>query len=224
MNVSVTLRKRRATVFCIIAVLLMCFVGSVMASGGGHEETAAGNEEAAAGHEAAAADHEAAAGGSHGSHWAATDTYKVMNFAVLAIGLFLLLRKPVSQALNARIQGIKEQLEELESKKKAAEEELARYNEKLATLEGEAGEIVAEYVRQGEEARARILTEAESTAEKLEEQAKKNIEHEFNQAKARLQEEIIDKALLKAEEIIKSKISDDDQISLVDEYLDKVVA
>jgi F-type H+-transporting ATPase subunit b len=224
MNVSVTLRKRRATVFCIIAVLLMCFVGSVMASGGGHEETAAGNEEAAAGHEAAAADHEAAAGGSHGSHWAATDTYKVMNFAVLAIGLFLLLRKPVSQALNARIQGIKEQLVELESKKKAAEEELARYNEKLATLEGEAGEIVAEYIRQGEEARARILTEAESTAEKLEDQAKKNIEHEFNQAKARLQEEIIDKALLKAEEIIKSKISDDDQISLVDEYLAKVVA
>lgn len=208
MNVSVTLRKRCATVFSIIAILLLCSVGGVMASGGG------GNEEAPAG------DGEAAGG----SHWAATDTYKVMNFAVLAIGLFFLLRKPVSQALNDRIQGIKEQLEELESKKKAAEDELARYNEKLATLEGEAEEIVAEYIRQGEEARGRILAEAESTAGKLEEQAKKNIEHEFNQAKARLQEEIIDKALLKAEEIIKNKISDDDQISLVDEYLDKVVA
>jgi F-type H+-transporting ATPase subunit b len=201
MNIPVTLRKRCAAAFCIIAVLLLCSVGGVMASGGGDQEEAGG-----------------------GSHWAATDTYKAMNFAVLAIGLFLLLRKPVSQALNARIQGIKEQLEELELKKKAAEDELARYNEKLATLEGEAEEIVAEYVRQGEEARVRILAEAELTAEKLEEQAKKNIKHEFNQAKARLQEEIIDKALFKAEEIIKSKISDDDQISLVDEYLDKVVA
>jgi F-type H+-transporting ATPase subunit b len=201
MNIPVTLRKRCAAAFCIIAVLLSCSVGGVMASGGGDQEEAGG-----------------------GSHWAATDTYKAMNFAVLAIGLFLLLRKPVSQALNARIQGIKEQLEELELKKKAAEDELARYNEKLATLEGEAEEIVAEYVRQGEEARVRILAEAELTAEKLEEQAKKNIKHEFNQAKARLQEEIIDKALFKAEEIIKSKISDDDQISLVDEYLDKVVA
>ncbi len=194
MNAFVTLRKRCVTAFCIMAVLLLFSAGGVMAAGGG------------------------------GSHWQATDTYKTMNFAVLAIALFFLLKKPLSQALNARIQGIKEQLEELESQKKAAEDELAEYNEKLATLEGEAETIVAEYVRQGEEAKARILAEAEKTAGKLEEQAKKNIEAEFRQAKADIQAEMIDKALLKAEEIIKSKISDDDQVSLVDEYLDKVVA
>jgi F-type H+-transporting ATPase subunit b len=201
MNAFVTLRKRCLTAFCIMAVLLLCSAGGVMASGGGGEGGAAG-----------------------GSHWQATDTYKVMNFAVLAIALFFLLKKPVAQALNARIDGIKEQLGELEAQKKAAEDELAKYNEKLATLEGEAETIVAEYIRQGEEAKARILAEAEKTAEKLEEQAKKNIKHEFQKAKADIQAEIIDKALLKAEEIIKSKISDDDQDSLVDEYLDKVVA
>ena len=213
MNAFVTLRKRLLTAFCIMAVLLFCSAGGVLAAGGG------GHDEAPAGHgEAAAESH----GG--GSHWQATDTYKTMNFAVLAIGLFFLLKKPVSQALGARIAGIKEQLEELESKKKAAEDELAKYNEKLATLEGEAETIVGEYVRQGEEAKARILAEAEKSAEKLEEQAKKNIENEFQKAKEGLQAEIIDKALLKAEEIIKNKISDEDQNSLVDEYLDKVVA
>jgi len=201
MNAFVTLRKRCLTAFCIMAVLLLCSAGGVMASGGGGEGGAGG-----------------------GSHWQATDTYKVMNFAVLAIGLFFLLKKPVAQALNARIDGIKEQLGELEAQKKAAEDELAKYNEKLATLEGEAETIVAEYIRQGEEAKTRILAEAEKSAEKLEEQAKKNIENEFQRAKADIQAEIIDKALLQAEEIIKSKISDDDQNSLVDEYLDKVVA
>jgi len=213
MNAFVTLRRRLLTAFCIMAVLLLCSVGGVMASGGG------GHDEAPAAHgEAAAESH----GG--GSHWQATDTYKVMNFSVLAIGLFFLLKKPVAQALNARIDGIKEQLGELEAQKKAAEDELARYNEKLATLEGEAETIAAEYIRQGEEAKTRILAEAEKSAEKIEEQAKKNIENEFKRAKADLQAEIIDKALLKAEEIIKSKISEDDQDSLVDEYLDKVVA
>jgi len=39
-----------------------------------------------------------------------------------------------------------------------------------------------------------------------------------------LQEEIIQKALVKAEEIIKARITDDDQNRLVDEYLEKVVA
>ena len=201
MNAFVTLRKRCLTAFCLMVVLLLCSAGGVMASGGGGEGGAGG-----------------------GSHWQATDTYKVMNFAVLAIGLFFLLKKPVAQALNARIDGIKEQLGELEAQKKSAEDELAKYNEKLATLEGEAETIVAEYVRQGEEAKTRILAEAEKSAEKLEEQAKKNIENEFQRAKADIQAEIIDKALLQAEEIIKSKISDDDQNSLVDEYLDKVVA
>jgi len=156
--------------------------------------------------------------------WVATDTYKVMNFTVLFVALFFLLRKPVSQALNARIKGIKDQIDELEAKKKDAEKKLAEYNEKLSLLGKEAEKIVAEYIKQGNEAKARILEEAEAEAGKLEEQAKRNIEHEFKQAKSNLQEEIFEKALLKAEEIIKSKITTGDQDKLIDEYLEKVVA
>jgi len=147
-----------------------------------------------------------------------------MNFAVLAIVLFFLLKKPVSQALNSRIDGIKEQLKNLEMKKNAAEKELAEYNEKLSHLDQEAEKIVAEYVRQGDEARARILKEAESAAEKLEIQAMRTIEHEFEQAKLQLHEEIMEKALVKAENILKAQITGNDQDRLVDEYLEKVVA
>jgi F-type H+-transporting ATPase subunit b len=156
--------------------------------------------------------------------WVATDTYRVMNFAVLAIGLFLVLRKPVSQALSGRIQGIKEQLAELEQKKAAAEAKLVEYDAKMAELDKEADALVAEYVKQGEEAKARILKEAEVAAEKLKEQASKNIAYEFQQAKAALKVEIVEKALAKAETIIKEKISSEDQEKLVDEYLAKVVA
>lgn len=166
----------------------------------------------------------AAGGGGEPKGWVATDTYRVMNFAVLAIALFFILKKPVSQALNSRIDGIKEQLEELEAKKSAAEKELAEYNKKLSDLEQEAEKIVTEYARQGSEAKVRILKEAESAAEKLENQAKRAIEHEFEQAKLQLHEEIMEKALAKAENILKSQITGDDQDRLVDEYLEKVVA
>jgi len=40
-----------------------------------------------------------------------TDTFRVMNFTVLAVALFFVLRKPLSQALNGRIKGIKDELE-----------------------------------------------------------------------------------------------------------------
>lgn len=166
----------------------------------------------------------AAGGEGGGTGWVSTDTFRLMNFAVLLIALIYLLRKPVSQALSSRIKGIKEQLEDLEARKAEAEKKLAEYNEKLAQLETEAETIVEEYIRQGHEAKARILKEAESSAEKIKAQARRNIEYEFERTKQTLREEIFEASLKKAEEIIKEKFSQDDQDRMVDEYLKKVVA
>ncbi len=156
--------------------------------------------------------------------WEATDTYRVFNFAVLAVAVFLAARKPVANALSDRIKGIKEQLEDLEAKKAAAEKELASYNERISLLDKEAETIVADYIRQGEEAKKKILEEAKAAAEKLEEQAGRNIEHEFKNAKMKLKEEVISEALVKAEELLKGSITPEDQDRLVDEYLSKVEA
>ncbi|MCD6224980.1 MAG: ATP synthase F0 subunit B [Deltaproteobacteria bacterium] len=167
----------------------------------------------------------ASSGGEHEPKgWVATDTYRVMNFAVLAIALFFLLRKPLSDGLSSRIKGIEDELNELEARKKAAQKELSRYQDNLDKLDQETEKLIAEYVRQGNEAKERILKEAESAAVKLEEQARRNIENEFKKAGIKLKEEILEKALVKAEEMIKSKITAEDQDRLVDEYLKKVVA
>jgi F-type H+-transporting ATPase subunit b len=190
--------RKGSILLVVMAMLFLCYTGMSAAASSEHETESKG--------------------------WAATDTYKVMNFAVLAIGLFLLLKKPVSQALSSRIKGIKDQLDELEEKKKAAEDQLAAYNEKFSHLEQEAEKLIEDYIRQGNEAKARIIEEAKQAAEKLEEQARRNIEHEFKRAKLELQQEVLEKALQKSEEIIVSKITAKDQEKLVDEYLDKVVA
>lgn len=189
--------KKGSIVLIAVAVLLFCFIGVVLASSGGESGT---------------------------KGWVATDWFRVMNFSVLAVALIWLLRKPASKALNARIQGIKDQLSELEAKKKDAEKELAGYKERLSLLEQESEKLIEEYVRQGEEAKVRILEEAKQAAEKLEEQARRNIENEFKQAKVQLQEDILEKALVQAEALIKNKITTEDQDKLVDEYLEKVVA
>jgi F-type H+-transporting ATPase subunit b len=212
----------RSIWICALSVFL-CFgiVGFVMAaSEGGHGEIA--HAETAHG-EAAEAGHGEAGG--HGTGWAATDTYRVMNFAVLAIALFFLLRKPVSRALNSRIEGIKDQLRELEAKKESAEKELTEFNKKLADLEMEAERIVAEYERQGQEAKERILKEAEASAGKLEEQAKRNIEHEFSQAKRGAAGRDHSTGTGKSRGNHQGKnVTTEDQNRLVDEYLGKVVA
>lgn len=199
-----TVSKRRRHGLLLVAVLMVVFTfgGIALASSGGHGED----------------------GEAHGPKgWVATDTYRVMNFIALAVGLFFLLKKPVAQMLKSRIDGIRDQLDELEAKKEAAEKKLAEYDERLSLLDKEAENIIAEYVRQGNDAKARILKEAENAAERLEEQARRNIEHEFEQARLNLQKEIMEKALVKAEEIIRERITTDDQEKLIDEYLEKVV-
>lgn len=202
---------RRHALFKLILPLVLCLglAGMVMASGG---EGAGHGPEAGGGHEPAA------------KGWVATDTYRVMNFAVLAVVLFLLLRKPIPAALNARIAGIKSQLEELQAQKADAEKQLAQTSEKLKALDAEGARMMAEYVRQAEEAKQRILASAQAAAEKLQEQTQRNIENEFAKAKTAIQAEVMEKALAKAEAFLKEKITAEDQNRLVDEYLEKVVA
>jgi len=195
-------QKSCAAIVIFVSFLLLFFSGTVFCSSGGE-----------GGH-----------GESGAKGWVATDTYRVMNFVVLAVGLFLLLRKPASGALEGRIKGIKDELSELEAKKTDAEKKLAQYNEKLALLNKDAEKIIAEQIKQGNEAKNRIVEAAGAAALKLEEQARRNIEHEFKLARLKLQEEVVDKALVKAEEIIKNKITGKDQEQLVSEYLEKVVA
>jgi F-type H+-transporting ATPase subunit b len=193
-------RRRGSSVAVFLLVLLICvlFAAAVPASSGDE------------------------GGGSRG--WVPTDTYRVINFVVLAVALGFVLRKPLSQALKSRTQGIKDQLADLEARKDEAEKKLAEYNEKLSRLEKEAEKIIADYIKQGEDARARILKEAESAAEKLKIQARRNIDQEFEQAKLKLEADIFEKALVEAEKIIKEKITAQDQDKIVDEYLEKVVA
>lgn len=155
--------------------------------------------------------------------WVATDTFRVINFSVLAIALFLVLRKPVAGALNNRIARIKDELLRLEAQKEEAKKALESYNERLAMLDREAEKIITDYKKQGEAAKARILESARAAAVKLEEQAKRNIENEFESAKQKLRLEIFEKAIDRAETLVKEKITTDDQNRLVDEYLNKAV-
>jgi len=199
---------KKRVVFSVIMAIMILFFYAGVALGSSDSSGSSGGEH----------------GEEHGTKgWVATDTYRVMNFAVLAVALFFILRKPVSQALNGRIKDIQNQLSDLEEKKNEAEKKLAEYDKKIASLDKEAEKIIAEYIKQGEEAHKKILEESKKEAVKLEEQAKRKIDHEFNAAKQELQTEILEKALAKAEGLVKEKITSEDQDRLVDEYLDKVV-
>ena len=149
--------------------------------------------------------------------------WRVMNFGVLAAVLFFLLRKPLAKGLASRRQGIKDQLDDLEKQKQEAAKQLAEYKEKLSRLDEETEKIIAQYIQDGEAAKAKIIEEAKAVSEKLQVQARKNIEHEFDKAKQELKAEMAEQAVTMAEELIKKHIKDEDQERIINEYLTKVV-
>ncbi|MDM8535724.1 F0F1 ATP synthase subunit B [Desulfobacterales bacterium HSG17] len=168
----------------------------------------------------------ASSGGDGGVHnnWLITDTWKTLNFGILIIIGFFLLKKPVVEFFSSRKKNIEDEIKELEQKKTDAQKELAQYQAKFKNLDQESKQIVENYIKQGEEAKTRIIAEAQVQAEKLEDMAKHTIEQEFKSAKAKLQLEIASQAMAKAEEVVRVSISSDDQDKLVDQYLKKVVA
>ncbi len=158
------------------------------------------------------------------NHWLPMDTWKTLNFAILFIILFLLLKKPTQAFFSSRRKEIADELKELEDKKAAAEKELAEYQARFANLDQESRQIIQDYIQQGEEAKKRIIAQAEAQAEKLEDMAKRTIEQEFKSARIKLQQEISALAVDQAEHVIQNAISSEDQEKLVDDYLKKVVA
>jgi len=169
---------------------------------------------------------ESAHSGAHEVHnaWTSNDWYKVLNFGVLLIGIIFVIKKFVPPLLRSRAQGIADEIQTLEKKKSEAEKKLAEYQAMFKNLDQESKQIVEDYIKQGEEAKTRIIAEAKAEADKLEETAKRNIEQEFKSAKTALQQEIVEKAMAKAEEVVKASISSEDQDKLVDDYLKRVVA
>ncbi len=166
----------------------------------------------------------AAAGGEVHNSWLAIDTWKTLNFAVLAIALFLLGRKPVKAFFSSRKKEIADEIRDLEQKKADAEKQLAEYQAKFKNLDQESKVIMEDYIKQGEKAKERIIAQAQAQAVKLEDMAKRNIEQEFKTARTKLQQDIAALAVAQAEAVIRESISSDDQDKLVDDYLKKVVA
>ncbi|RLB90108.1 MAG: hypothetical protein DRH26_10295 [Deltaproteobacteria bacterium] len=191
------LRKKHLKIAGIIAVLATGFGSVAWASEAGHAV--------------------------HNS-WLQIDTWKVLNFGILAIAGFFIAKKPVVQFFTSRKQEIADELNNLEQQRADAEKKLAEYQAKFKNLDQESKLIVADYIKQGEEAKVRILAEAAAQADKLEDMAKRTIEQEFKAAKAALQKEIVELAMEQAEAVIKKSISSKDQDNLVDQYLKKVVA
>lgn len=147
---------------------------------------------------------------------------RIMNFAVLVVILVWALKKPITNGLNGRRQGIQDQFDDLDARRGEAERSYKEYEAKLGGIDAEVKNIIDAAVAQGEAEKQKIIEEANRAAGDIKRQAEMAMQHELTMATQRLRQEVAEQAVLMAEELIKKNLKSDDQARLVEGYLDKV--
>ena len=150
--------------------------------------------------------------------------WRVMNFAALMFILVKFGAKPIAEGLAGRQKKIKDDIEDLESRRGEAEKTYKAFQTKLAGMEKEIDTIVDKAIAQAEIEKAKIIEKAEQTAEDMKRQAEMAINNEIMVARRKLKNDVAEQATAMAEELISKNLKADDQVKIIEDYLDKVGA
>ncbi|MGA7279076.1 MAG: ATP synthase F0 subunit B [Desulfocapsaceae bacterium] len=150
--------------------------------------------------------------------------WRVLNFIALMIILVKFGAKPIASMLGGRQQQVRDELEDLELRRDAAEKQYREFEAKLATVEKDIDSIVEKAVAQAEIEKAKILEKAEKAVDDLKRASELAIQNEVVEARRELKNEVADQAAVLAQELIVKNLTPEDQVKIIETYLDKVGA
>ncbi len=150
--------------------------------------------------------------------------WRTVNFLALIVILVKFLAKPIGSGLNGRRQQIRAELEDLQAKRDEAERSHKEFEARLAGMEKEMETAVEKAVALAEVEKERILKEAEQAAEDIKRQAEAAVRAELVDAKRRLRDEVAEQAAAMAEELIVKNLTPADQVTITEQYLERVGA
>ena len=176
------------------------------------------------GHGAAEAGHGEAHGGSLSAAKLKDLGWRIVNFIALMIILVKFGAKPIASGLAGRQKRIKDEIEDLESRRDEAENSYRAFEAKLAGMEKEIDTIVDKAIAQAEIEKAKIIEKAEQAAADIKRQAEMAVQNEMSMARRKLKNDIADQAAAMAEQLIVKNLTSDDQVKIIEDYLDKVGA
>ena len=169
-------------------------------------------------------------GSEGGGHGAAQDSkrlldlgYRFLNFALLVIILFVVIRKTaIKDFFGARREEIKKKFEDLRKERDEAEGRYRELENELKAFEIKKKEIIEQFTTEGIAEKERIIAEAEERAKQILKQTDLTIQRKIQSAKDQLRAEMVELAAQRAQQIIEKKIKDSDQERLVNEFIERV--
>jgi F0F1-type ATP synthase membrane subunit b/b' len=150
------------------------------------------------------------------------ELWKFVNLFLFVGALVYILRRPVSDALRARREGIRRELMRAQEERDAANAKLEEVEARLTRLDAEVVQVREQSRREAEEERERIRRSSEEDAEKLREQARREIESAGKAARQELRRYAAQESVRLAEEMIRRDIRPEDDQRLVERQVEEL--
>lgn len=148
--------------------------------------------------------------------------WTIITFGVLVLLLWKTAWKPIVEALDARVEKIRGDIDIADKSRQEAEKLLAEHKEMMDKAKDEANQVIAKGKEEAEKIRNEILERANTDAREMADRAKKEISLAKDQAITDLKGEIVTISTDIASRIIQKNLNPDDQNDLVKETLDKM--
>jgi F-type H+-transporting ATPase subunit b len=145
-----------------------------------------------------------------------------INFTLLAILLFMAVRRVINPALADRRTAVEQELNEAQRMRTEAEAMYKEYSERIAKMDDEFKTLREEFVRAGKAEFERVINEANARAERMQHEGEAVIAQEVRQLREDLLHEAVEAAVVSAEIAVRDQINAGDQARLADDYVAKL--
>ena len=140
--------------------------------------------------------------------------------------LFLLLKKflfkPVKKMIAEREALAKKELDEAKEVKREAEAERTKWENRMATINSDADEILKNATIKADKQSKIIIKTAKERADGIVNQARFEAELEYKNSASEMKHEIIDLSSLLAGKMLKREINEEDHRELIDDFIEQV--
>jgi len=148
--------------------------------------------------------------------------WKIANMLIFIGALVYFLKTPISNALADRKAGIHRAAEEAKARRAKSDQIASDIQARLAQLEDEIKNIHERAQQEGERQRRELIAAAEVEAKKILAQAQAEVDNRLKNARHELTEYAGQLASERAEQILRERITPDDQKKLFDESVREV--
>ncbi len=144
---------------------------------------------------------------------------QIVNFAVLAVLLYLILYKPVLGLMHERQERVARSMADADAARESAVKAQQEYDRRVAEGQRKAQEIIAQATQQAEQVRAEMKAEAVREAEDIRQKARQEALDEKNRVMADVQGQIASLSMLATERVLSQGLDESMQRKLINQFL-----